>query len=71
VIVELNNLGEDPHDLNLLQDGSEDAPLELPTAPPQEQTSARFDLPPGSYRLWCDIGQHDEYGMNATLIVGP
>ena len=71
VIVELNNQGEDPHDLNLLREGDEGPPLVVAEALPSQQTSARFDLPPGSYRLWCDIGEHDEYGMNATLLVAP
>ncbi len=69
VIVELNNQGEDPHNLNLRLEGSEEPPLEIPEAGPLEHRSAKFDLPAGTYRLWCSLPQHDEWGMNATLSV--
>ena len=69
-IVELNNQGEDPHDLKLQLQGSEEEPLEVPETGPLDHSSAKFDLPPGSYRLWCSLPQHDEWGMNATLAVG-
>ena len=68
-IVELNNQGEDPHNLKLrLQDGEEE-PLEVPEAGPLEHRTAKFDLDAGTYRLWCSLPQHDEWGMNATLAV--
>jgi plastocyanin len=70
LIVELNNMGEDPHDLNLRLQGSEDAPLQVPITPSLQQTSRRFTLPAGTYRLWCDLDEHDERGMNAILVVG-
>ena len=68
-IVELNNQGEDPHNLNLRLEGGEEAPLEVSEAGPLEHRTARFDLPAGTYRLWCSLPQHDEWGMNATLTV--
>lgn len=69
VIVELNNLGEDPHNLNLqLEDGS--GPEEqIATVGPGVQGKAKFDLPAGKYRLWCDLDGHEAAGMKATLIV--
>jgi plastocyanin len=69
-IVELDNQGEDPHNLNLQLEGSEEPPLEIPEADSLERRSAHFDFAPGTYRLWCSLPQHDEWGMNATLIVG-
>jgi len=71
VVVELNNMGEDPHDLNLRPEGGEDPALQIPITPAQQQTSKRFTLPAGTYRLWCDLDGHDEKGMHATLVVGP
>jgi hypothetical protein len=68
-IVELNNQGEDPHDLNLQLQGSEEPPLEVPEAGPLEHRTAKVELTAGSYRLWCSLPQHDEWGMNATLTV--
>lgn len=69
VVVELNNMGEDPHNLNLqLEDGS-GPEGKIATVGPSSQGSARFDLPAGTYRLWCDLDEHQERGMSATLIV--
>jgi len=69
VVVELNNMGEDPHNLNLqLEDGS--GPEEkITTVGPSAQGIAKFNLPAGSYRLWCDLDGHEAAGMKATLIV--
>jgi plastocyanin len=69
-IVELNNQGEDPHNLKLQLEGSEEPPLEVPTAATLEQTSAHFTLAPGTYHLYCSLYKHDAKGMNATLVVG-
>ncbi|HET6997215.1 MAG TPA: hypothetical protein VFI03_01370 [Solirubrobacterales bacterium] len=68
-IVELNNQGEDPHNLQLQLEGSEEPPLEVPEAGPLEHRTARFDLAVGSYRLWCSLPEHEEKGMKATLLV--
>lgn len=69
-IVELNNQGEDPHNLKLQLQGGEGEPLEVAEAGPLEHRSAKFELAAGSYRLWCSLPQHDDWGMNATLAVG-
>jgi len=69
-IVELNNQGEDPHNLNLRREDSEDPTLMVAEAGSLERRTARFTLAAGSYRLWCDLPEHDELGMNATLAVG-
>jgi plastocyanin len=71
VIVQLNNMGEDPHNLNIRAEGSEGPALQIPITPSQQQASGRFALPAGTYRLWCDLDEHDERGMHATLVVGP
>jgi hypothetical protein len=72
VTVELNNSGaQDPHNLNLRIEGSEAAPLEIPEAGPGERRLARFELPAGSYRLWCSLPQHEEWGMSVGLEVRP
>lgn len=69
VVVELNNMGEDPHNLSL-QLASGSGPVErIATIGPSKQGTARFDLAAGSYRLWCDLDEHEERGMSATLIV--
>jgi hypothetical protein len=70
VIVELNNRGEDPHNLNLQRNGGGEPTLEIPKTESLERRTARFTLPAGTYRLWCSLPAHDELGMNATLGVG-
>jgi plastocyanin len=69
VIVELNNQGEDPHNLVLEHEGTEDPKLEIPSTPSVSQASAHFTLAPGTYRLYCSLYSHEAKGMEATLIV--
>ncbi len=70
VVVELNNEGEDNHNLKLQREGSDEPPLAVPEAASAERTSARLNLPPGTYQLYCSLFQHREKGMHATLVVG-
>jgi plastocyanin len=70
VTVELNNQGEDPHNLNLQRQGGEGEPvLQIAKTLPSQHQAATFELPPGTYRLWCSLPTHDEKGMHATLVV--
>ncbi|HWA54799.1 MAG TPA: plastocyanin/azurin family copper-binding protein [Solirubrobacterales bacterium] len=69
VIVELNNQGEDPHNLVLEHEGTEDPDLEVASTPSLAQTSAHFTLSPGTYRLYCSLYKHEAKGMQATLVV--
>lgn len=69
VTVELNNQGEDPHNLNLLLEGSGGEPLQIQETDSLEHKVANFDLPAGKYRLWCSLPEHEEKGMETTLRV--
>jgi hypothetical protein len=69
VTIELNNRGEDPHNLNLRQEGDEAPPLEIPETQSLQRSVATFELPAGSYRLWCSLPGHEEKGMYSTLQV--
>jgi plastocyanin len=69
VIVELNNQGEDPHNLVLEHEGTEDPELEIPSTASVSQASAHFNLAPGTYRLYCSLYKHESKGMVATLVV--
>ena len=69
VTIELNNQGEDPHNLNLQREGGEEPVYEISETPSQQHQVAQFDLPAGTYRLWCSLPEHDEKGMHATLLV--
>jgi plastocyanin len=69
VTVELNNQGEDPHNLNLRREGDTGEPLQIPEADSLQRNVASFDLPAGKYRLWCSLPEHEEKGMSTTLTV--
>ncbi len=69
VIVQLNNQGEDPHNLVLEHEGSADPSVEIPATPSVSQASAQFTLSPGTYRLYCSLYKHEAKGMEATLVV--
>ena len=69
VTVELNNRGEDPHNLNLRREGDEGEPLQIPETASEQRVVAKFDLPDGKYRLWCSLPEHEENGMYTTLVV--
>jgi plastocyanin len=70
VIVELNNQGEDPHNLVLEHEGTADPELEIPATPSTSQANSTFELSPGTYRLYCSLYTHEAKGMEATLVVG-
>ncbi|HEY5941405.1 MAG TPA: hypothetical protein VIT89_00910 [Solirubrobacterales bacterium] len=70
VTIELNNQGEDPHNLNLRLEGDEAEPLQIPETDSLQRNVAGFNLPTGKYRLWCSLPEHEELGMESTLQVG-
>jgi len=69
VTIELNNQGEDPHNLNLRLEGSGEEPHQIAETDSQQRTVATFELPAGKYRLWCSLPEHEEKGMATTLLV--
>ena len=69
VTIELNNQGEDPHNLNLRREGDEGEPLQIPETDSEQRSVAGFDLPAGRYNLWCSLPEHEEKGMATTLVV--
>jgi hypothetical protein len=70
VRIELDNAGEDPHNLNLQLNGA--GPVHnIPDVDPGTRRTETFALTPGSWRMWCSLLDHDARGMNATLVVDP
>ena len=67
--VELNNQGEDPHDLNIEREGVGGEPLQIAETGSLQRSVASFDLAPGAYRLWCSLPEHEGKGMHTTLVV--
>ncbi|MCB0869677.1 MAG: hypothetical protein KDB52_02490 [Solirubrobacterales bacterium] len=68
-IVELNNRGEDAHDLHIQRVGGGEE-LSTPETGPGEQNRIRFTTTPGSYRLWCSLPNHAAWGMDTTFNAG-
>ena len=67
-IAELNNRGEDPHDLHISRlDGSGE--VSIPETLPSTYARVRFNTEAGTYRLWCSLPFHAERGMDATFEV--
>ena len=68
VVIELQNLGEDAHDLELLR--ANGAPvLRWPEAAPGAVLDREVRLRPGTYLLVCTVANHRALGMQATLRV--
>ena len=69
VTIELNNQGEDAHNLNLQLEGGSGEPLQIAETASDQRSVASFDLPAGKYKLWCSLPEHEEQGMATTLVV--
>lgn len=67
VRIELENKGSLAHDVRVL-DGDRDVGG-TPAFPGGERRSARVALEPGSYRMICSVGNHEELGMTGELVV--
>jgi plastocyanin len=71
--VQLQNKGEDPHDMDMQRIGPAGEALgevvEIPVTGPGEQDTVPVTVEPGRYRMWCNLFHHAEEGMEATLTV--
>jgi hypothetical protein len=71
VLIELENRGEDDHDLRLQRITSKpDAPVaRWAVTKPGHLSELTLSLRRGRYRLWCSLPGHRELGMRARLRV--
>ena len=68
VTVEFNNShAQDPHDLWLKKGATE---YRFDVVEKEAKATKQFALSAGTWTLWCDIGDHRQRGMVATLAVG-
>jgi plastocyanin len=71
--VQLQNKGEDPHDMEMQRIGEDGEPVgepvEIPKTEPGEQKVQSIEVEPGEYRMWCNLFHHAEEGMEATITV--
>ena len=68
VEIELQNDGEDVHDLRLRRIGGTRT-YRIPGTKPGRRTTLEIALLPGRYRLWCSVADHRALGMQAVLRV--
>ncbi len=67
--IQLNNRGEDPHNLVISPEGTHTPLAEFPETGPDAGHTEQLPLPAGSYYLWCSLPEHEGNGMHATLRV--
>jgi hypothetical protein len=68
VIVQLQNRGEDVHDLRLRRIGGTRT-YAFPLTSAGKNVTRTLKLLPGRYRLWCSVANHAQLGMRAVLRV--
>jgi hypothetical protein len=68
VIIQLQNKGEDVHDLRLRRIGGTRT-YAFPLTSPGDRATLTLKLLPGRYRLWCSVADHAHLGMQAVLRV--
>jgi len=68
VVIQLQNDGEDVHDLRLRRIGGTRT-YSFPVTSPGGRSTLSLRLLPGRYRLWCSVANHAQLGMRAVLRV--
>ena len=71
--VQLQNKGEDPHDMDIQRIGPSGEPLgevvEIPKTEPGENSDATVTVEAGEYRMWCSLFNHAKKACEATVKV--
>jgi len=68
VLIQLQNAGEDVHDLRVRRIGGTRT-YAFPLTSPGKNVTRSLRLLPGRYRLWCSVANHAQLGMRAVLRV--
>ncbi len=68
-IIQLQNFGEDDHNLNLQRIGGKRVYRIATVSPGADVGELDAKLAPGKYKLWCSLADHAARGMRATLTV--
>lgn len=67
--IELQNFGEDAHNLRIERTDGTGTPLDVPETEAGERTAAAGTLPAGEYKVYCALPGHEAAGMHARLSV--
>lgn len=68
VLIQLQNDGQDVHDLRLRRIGGTRT-YSFPVTSPGGRSTLSLRLRPGRYQLWCSVANHAQLGMHAVLRV--
>jgi hypothetical protein len=68
VDIELQNVGEDPHDVRIRRLGGHHT-FSIPLTQPGKQRTIAIHVRAGRYRLWCSVANHAQLGMQTILRV--
>jgi len=66
VMIQLQNQGQDVHDLRVRKFGGVRT-YSFPLTDPGAQVTRTLKLVPGRYRLWCSVADHRQLGMQTVL----
>ena len=69
VSVELDNHGEDPHDLRVERADDPATGFDFALTRPGGVATEKLDLAPGTWKLYCTLPGHAALGMSATVTV--
>jgi plastocyanin len=67
-VIQLVNDGEDDHDLRLRRVHGTRV-YKIGTTSPGDVGELHAKLVPGTYKLWCSLGEHAALGMRTKLVV--
>jgi plastocyanin len=67
-LIELDDMGQDPHDLRVQRAGSPHV-AGLGVIKPGSRATLSLKLAPGRYSFWCSVADHRARGMRATVTV--
>jgi plastocyanin len=69
LVLELVNAGQDEHNLHIRPAAGGADVGAMPTLLPGHHEDMEFNLPPGTYTLYCGMPAHEALGMKATFTV--
>ncbi|MEA2399243.1 MAG: hypothetical protein QOK25_2799 [Thermoleophilaceae bacterium] len=69
VAVELDNFGQDPHDLRVERADNPASGFDFALSKPGAVSSKKLELAPGKWKLYCTLPGHDQAGMHAFVTV--
>ena len=70
VVVELDNLGQDPHNLRIERGNDPLSGFDFPLARAGTRATRSLQLGAGTWKLYCTLPGHEALGMRTLIAVG-